>query len=138
MGYLAVYNNWINDIFFDEHTREELGCITSEKEIEDRFYKELEFGTGGLRGVMGAGTNRLNKYTVGKVTLGLGHYLMDTYGKDECIQRGVVIGFDTRNNSKEYARVVADVLTGLGVRVYLMKDARPTPQLSFQCLIIRL
>ena len=131
MGYLAVYNNWINDNFFDEDTREELGCITFEKEIEDRFYKELEFGTGGLRGIMGAGTNRLNKYTVGKVTLGLGHYLMDCYGKDECIERGVVIGFDTRNNSKDYARVVADILTGLGLKVYLMKDARPTPQLSF-------
>lgn len=109
MGYLAVYNNWINDNFFDEDIRKELGCITSEKEIEDRFYKELEFGTGGLRGIMGAGTNRLNKYTVGKLTLGLGHYLLNTYGKDECIERGVVIGFDTRNNSKEYARVVADV-----------------------------
>lgn len=131
MGYLEVYQSWVNDSFFDENTREELGCITSEKEIEDRFYKELEFGTGGLREIMGAGTNRLNKYTVGKVTLGLGHYLMDTYGKDACIERGVVIGFDTRNNSKEYARVVADVLTGLGLKVYLMKDARPTPQLSF-------
>lgn len=80
---------------------------------------------------MGAGTNRLNRYTVGKVTLGLGHCLMDSYGKDECIERGVVIGFDTRNNSKDYARVVADILTGLGLKVYLMKDARPTPQLSF-------
>ena len=131
MDYLKIYTNWANDNFFDEDTRKELGCITSEKEIEDRFYKELEFGTGGLRGIMGAGTNRLNKYTVGKVTLGLGYYLIDTYGKDECIERGVVIGFDTRNNSKEYARVVADVLTGLGLKVYLIKDARPTPQLSF-------
>ena len=131
MDYLKIYTNWANDNFFDEDTRKELKCITSEKEIEDRFYKELEFGTGGLRGIMGAGTNRLNKYTVGKVTLGLGHYLLDTYGKDACIERGVVIGFDTRNNSKEYARVVADVLTGLGLKVYLMKDARPTPQLSF-------
>lgn len=131
MDYLKIYTNWANDNFFDEDTRKELKCITSEKEIEDRFYKELEFGTGGLRGIMGAGTNRLNRYTVGKVTLGLGHYLLNTYGKDECIERGVVIGFDTRNNSKEYARVVADVLTGLGVRVYLMKNARPTPQLSF-------
>lgn len=131
MDYLKIYTNWANDNFFDEDTRKELKCITSEKEIEDRFYKELEFGTGGLRGIMGAGTNRLNKYTVGKVTLGLGHYLLDSYGKDACIERGVVIGFDTRNNSKEYARVVADVLTRLGLRVYLMKDARPTPQLSF-------
>lgn len=131
MDYLKIYTNWANDNFFDEDIRKELKCITSEKEIEDRFYKELEFGTGGLRGIMGAGTNRLNKYTVGKVTLGLGHYLMDAYGKEECIKRGAVIGFDTRNNSKEYARVVADVLTGLGLKVYLMKDARPTPQLSF-------
>lgn len=131
MDYLKIYTNWANDNFFDEDTRKELKCITSEKEIEDRFYKELEFGTGGLRGIMGAGTNRLNRYTVGKVTLGLGHYLLNTYGKDECIERGVVIGFDTRNNSKEYAEVVADVLTGLGLKVYLMKDARPTPQLSF-------
>lgn len=131
MGYIDIYNDWIRDEYFDELFREELINISSEKEIEDRFYKELEFGTGGLRGIMGAGTNRLNKYTVGKVTLGLGHYLLDSYGKDECIKRGVVIGFDTRNNSKEYARVIADVLTGLGVRVYLMKDARPTPQLSF-------
>ena len=131
MGYLEVYKSWVDDRFFDEHIRKELKCITSEKEIEDRFYKELEFGTGGLRGIMGAGTNRLNKYTVGKVTLGLGHYLLDSYGKDACIERGVVIGFDTRNNSKEYAEVVADVLTGLGLKVYLMKDARPTPQLSF-------
>lgn len=131
MDYLKIYTNWVNDNFFDEDTRKELGCITSEKEIEDRFYKELEFGTGGLRGIMGAGTNRLNRYTVGKVTLGLGHYLLDSYGKDACIERGVVIGFDTRNNSKEYAEVVADVLTGLGLKVYLMKDARPTPQLSF-------
>ena len=131
MDYLKIYTNWANDNFFDEDTRKELKCITSEKEIEDRFYKELEFGTGGLRGIMGAGTNRLNRYTVGKVTLGLGHYLLDSYGKDACIERGVVIGFDTRNNSKEYAEVVADVLTGLGLKVYLMKDARPTPQLSF-------
>lgn len=119
MDYLKIYTNWANDIFFDEDTRKELKCITSEKEIEDRFYKELEFGTGGLRGIMGAGTNRLNKYTVGKVTLGLGHYLMESYGKDVCIERGVVIGFDTRNNSKEYARVVADVLTGLGLKYIL-------------------
>lgn len=85
MGYLEVYKSWVNDSFFDEDIRKELKCITSEKEIEDRFYKELEFGTGGLRGIMSAGTNRLNKYTVGKVTLGLGYYLLDTYSKDACI-----------------------------------------------------
>ena len=101
MGYIDIYNDWVRDEYFDEDFRKELINISSEKEIEDCFYKELEFGTGGLRGIMGAGTNRLNKYTVGKVTLGLGHYLMSTYGKDECIERGVIIGFDTRNNSKE-------------------------------------
>ena len=76
MGYIDIYNDWIRDEYFDELFREELKNISSEKEIEDRFYKELEFGTGGLRGIMGAGTNRLNKYTVGKVTLGLGHCLI--------------------------------------------------------------
>ena len=131
MGYLDIYKDWIENDCFDKSIRDELKQIASEKEIEDRFYKELEFGTGGLRGIMGAGTNRLNKYTIGKVTLGLGNYLIDSYGMDVCESRGVVIGFDTRNNSKSYAQVTADVLSGLGIRVYLMKNARPTPQLSF-------
>lgn len=131
MGYLDIYKDWIENDYFDKSIRDELKHIASEKEIEDRFYKELEFGTGGLRGIMGAGTNRLNKYTIGKVTLGLGNYLIDSYGMDVCESRGVVIGFDTRNNSKSYAQVTADVLSSLGIRVYLMKNARPTPQLSF-------
>lgn len=77
MSYKERYEQWLNDEFFDEATRKELEAITDEKEIEDRFYRDLEFGTGGLRGVMGAGTNRMNKYTVGKATMGLGRYLLE-------------------------------------------------------------
>lgn len=131
MNYRERYEQWINDSFFDETTRKELTALTDEKEIEDRFYRNLEFGTGGLRGVMGAGTNRMNKYTVGKATAGLGRYLLDTYGVSACKERGVVIGYDTRNNSEYFSKVTANVLSGMGIRVYLHAHARPTPQLSF-------
>lgn len=131
MNYKEKYEQWLNDEFFDETTRKELAALTDEKEIEDRFYRDLEFGTGGLRGVMGAGTNRINKYTVGKATSGLGKYLLDTYGADACKERGVVIGYDTRNNSEFFSRTIANVLSGMGFRVYLCAHARPTPQLSF-------
>lgn len=131
MNYKERYEQWLNDAFFDETTRKELATLTDEKEIEDRFYRDLEFGTGGLRGIMGAGTNRMNKYTVGKATSGLGKYLLDTYGADACKERGVVIGYDTRNNSEFFSRTAANVLSGMGIRVYLHAHARPTPQLSF-------
>ena len=131
MGYREGYEQWLNDEFFDEATHRELKSLTDEKEIEDRFYRDLEFGTGGLRGVMGAGTNRMNKYTVGKATAGLGKYLLDTYGAEACRNRGVVIGYDTRNNSEFFSRTAANVLSGMGIRVYLHAHARPTPQLSF-------
>ena len=134
MNYLETYIFWKNDEFFDEATRNELAAIDPEKdgkEIEDRFYRDLEFGTGGLRGVMGAGTNRMNKYTVGKATAGLGKYLLDTYGPEACRERGVAIGYDTRNNSEYFSRITANVLSGMGIRVYLHDSARPTPQLSF-------
>lgn len=130
-NYKENYNKWLEDNFFDEETREELSNITDEKEIEDRFYRDLEFGTGGLRGVMGAGTNRMNKYTIGKATKGLGMYLLDHYGVEACAKRGVVIGHDTRNNSKDFSEITANVLTGMGIKVYLHSEARPTPQLSF-------
>lgn len=133
MNYLDAYNFWKTDEFFDIATRRELEALnpeTDEKEIEDRFYRDLEFGTGGLRGIMGAGTNRMNKYTVGKATKGLGDYLLDTYG-EEAKRRGVVIGYDTRNNSKYFSEVAADVLSSMGIKVYLHSHARPTPQLSF-------
>ncbi len=131
MKYMAAYKLWLTDPFFDEETRKELSTLTDEKEIEDRFYRDLEFGTGGLRGVMGAGTNRMNRYTVGKATAGLGKYLLDTYGTEVCRTRGIVIGYDTRNNSEFFSRTAANVLSGMGIHVYLHSNARPTPQLSF-------
>lgn len=131
MFYKEKYEQWLHDDFFDDATHVELKSLTDEKEIEDRFYRDLEFGTGGLRGVMGAGTNRMNKYTIGKATKGLGTYLLDNYGATACAERGVVIGYDTRNNSKDFSRITADVLTGMGIKVYLHSEARPTPQLSF-------
>ena len=131
MNYKEYYNQWLTDDFFDDATRKEISGLADEKEIEDRFYRNLEFGTGGLRGIMGAGTNRMNKYTVGKATAGLGKYLLNTCGAEACKTCGVVIGYDTRNKSKEFSHTVADVLSGMGIRVYLHSDARPTPQLSF-------
>lgn len=134
MKHIENYEFWKSNLFFDASTRFELSALDPEKdakEIEDRFYRDLEFGTGGLRGVMGAGTNRMNKYTVGKATKGPGNYLLDTYGADMCRERGVVIGYDTRNNSEFFAKTAANVLSSLGIRVYLHLHARPTPQLSF-------
>lgn len=131
MDYQEKYKQWRIDPFFDEATRKELAALTDEKEIEDRFYRDLEFGTGGLRGVMGAGTNRMNQYTVGKATAGLGAYLLDTYGPEACRTRGVVIGYDTRHNSSFFSRTAANILSGMGIQVYLHAYPRPTPQLSF-------
>lgn len=131
MDYRERYELWKTDTFFDENTRDELQALDDAKEIEDRFYRDLEFGTGGLRGIMGAGTNRMNKYTVGKATTGLGRYVLETYGAEVCKKRGVVIGYDTRNNSDIFSKIAADVLSGMGIRVYLHEAARPTPQLSF-------
>lgn len=131
---LSIYEQWKTDEFFDEATRTELNALNLEtdlKEIQDHFYKDLEFGTGGLRGIMAAGTNRMNKYTVGKASVGLGRYLLDTYTAEECAEQGVVVAFDTRNHSREYAQVTADVLSGMRIKVYLMKEPSPTPQLSF-------
>ena len=134
MQYLDKYNFWTKNEFFDADTRSELLMLDPEKnnkEIEDRFYRDLEFGTGGLRGVMGAGTNRMNKYTVGKATKGLGNYLIDAYGEAVCKERGVVIGYDTRNNSEFFAKTAANVLSAMGIRVFLHSSPRPTPQLSY-------
>lgn len=134
MNYLKVFDHWKIDEFFDQATRAELMALDSvadAKEIEDRFYRDLEFGTGGLRGLMGAGTNRMNKYTIGKATKGLADYLIAIYGADVCQRRGVVIGYDTRNNSRFFAETAANVLSGMGIKVYLHAHARPTPQLSF-------
>ncbi|SHK55402.1 phospho-sugar mutase [Hespellia stercorisuis] len=131
MNYKDRYEQWLGDDFFDAAIRKELAEICDEKEIEDRFYRDLEFGTGGLRGIMGAGTNRMNKYTIGKATLGLGKYLLDTYGEKACETRGVVVGYDTRNNSADFAKIASDVFSSIGIKVFLHDSARPTPQLSF-------
>lgn len=130
MNYLDTFREWKSDPFFDPETRAELEGLTDAKEIEDRFYRELEFGTGGLRGVMGAGTNRMNRYTVGKATAGLGRYLLAAYG-EAAKNRGVAICYDTRHNSELFAGVTADVLSAMGIPVYLHAYARPVPQLSF-------
>lgn len=130
MNYSDAYSFWKTNEFFDLNTRREVEKLTDPKEIEDRFYRDLEFGTGGLRGVMGAGINRMNKYTVGKVTTGLARYFLDTYG-EEAKSRGVAVGYDTRNNSEFFARVTADVLSAFGIHVYLHAHARPVSQLSF-------
>ena len=134
MTFTDKYNEWTTSPIFDAQTHAELSSldpVRNATEIEDRFYRDLEFGTGGLRGVMGAGTNRMNKYTVGKATRGLGKYLLDAFGADACRTRGIVVGYDTRNNSKVFANVTASVLSGMGIRVRVHSDARPTPQISF-------
>ncbi|MBM7566500.1 phosphoglucomutase [Paenibacillus sacheonensis] len=129
MNQLAVerYEAWLADPSIDAATKEELAAIRgNDKEIEDRFYRELEFGTGGLRGVMGAGTNRLNVYTVGKATQGLADWTVAKSSKPS-----VVIAHDSRNNSPEFALESALVLAANGVTAYLFQSLRPTPQLSY-------
>ena len=115
---------------FDESTQNEVQNLIEKnpKELADRFYKDLEFGTGGMRGVMGAGTNRINKYTLGKNTQGLSNYLLKTIKNR---QPKAVIAFDCRNNSKSFANEVANVFSANGIKVFLFEDLRPTPELSY-------
>nr|WP_330390066.1 phospho-sugar mutase [Tepidibacter formicigenes] len=128
---MKVYEEWINNSYFDTETKNELLSIKdNEKEIEDRFYKNLEFGTGGLRGVIGAGTNRINKYTVRRATFGLANYIIKKY-KDEGKQKGVVIAHDSRYKSREFCIETAKTLAACGIKTYIFDDLRPTPQLSF-------
>ena len=128
MAYKETYKNWCKNTFFDEKTRKELIELQdNEKEIEDRFYKELEFGTAGLRGIMGAGTNRMNEYTVGKATQGLANYIKSKHAEE----RGVVISYDSRNNSKEFSQISALVLNANGIKTYVFKDISPVPELSY-------
>lgn len=127
MLYREKHKKWLNSSVFDEDTKRELRSIRDEKEIEDRFYKELEFGTGGLRGIIGAGDNRLNFYTVGKATEGLARYLNNRYKKDI----SVCIAYDSRNMSPEFAEIAARVLAANGIKANLFESLRPTPELSF-------
>jgi len=121
---MNTYEYWLT---FDEETKKELEAITDKAEIEDRFYKELEFGTGGLRGIMGAGANRMNKYTVSKATKGLADYLNASFNGE----KSVAVAYDSRNNSRYFAEVSASVLCNEGIRVYLFETLMPTPVLSF-------
>ena len=128
MGYREVYEAWCTDEYFDASVREELKAISGdEREIEDRFYRQLEFGTGGLRGVIGAGTNRMNIYTVRKATQGLANYIVSQGGQE----KGVAIAYDSRRMSPEFARETALCLNANGIRTYLFESLRPTPELSF-------
>ncbi|MDO6602724.1 phospho-sugar mutase [Arenibacter palladensis] len=121
--------NWLTD-FFDDKTKNEIQKLidSNTEELKDRFYKNLEFGTGGMRGIMGAGTNRINKYTLGKSTQGLSNYLNQVY-KDEQVK--VVIAYDCRHNSDTLARTVAQVFSANGIKVFLFSELRTTPELSF-------
>lgn len=121
--------NWLTD-FFDDKTKNEIQKLidSNTEELKDRFYKNLEFGTGGMRGIMGAGTNRINKYTLGKSTQGLSNYLKQVYNKE---QVKVVIAYDCRHNSDTLARTVAEVFAANGIKVFLFSELRTTPELSF-------
>lgn len=125
MNYKDKYNEWL--AFADENTKAELESITDEKEIEDRFYKDLAFGTGGLRGIMGAGSNRMNRYTVGKATLGLSRYLKSKNDGEI----SVAIAYDTRNNSQYFAKVAAGIFASQNIKVNIYKMVVPVPVLSF-------
>lgn len=128
MNYKEEYEKWCSDLYFDEKTREELKAIEKdEAEIQDRFYRQLEFGTGGLRGVIGAGTNRMNLYTVRQATQGLANYILTQNGGE----KGVAIAYDSRRMSPEFAREAALCLNANGIKTYLFESLRPTPELSF-------
>ncbi len=129
MDYRERYQEWLNASWLEAADKAELAALTDEKEIEDRFYRDLEFGTAGMRGVMGVGTNRMNKYIVAKATLGLANYLKGEFPAD--FKKGVVIAYDSRNNSKEFAAETARVLCACGVPVKLFDTLEPVPVLSF-------
>ena len=131
MAYRGKYNSWIDNKYFDKKTREELINLKhNEKEIEDRFYKDLEFGTAGLRGVIAAGTNRINKYTVRRATFGLANYILKNTTKEEQ-ERGVVIAHDNRFMSREFCIEAANTLAACNIKAYVFKSLRTTPELSF-------
>ena len=128
MNYLEEYKKWMESSFIDEETKKELRSIeNNEKEIQDRFYKEVEFGTAGLRGVLGAGTNRMNKYTVLKATQGLANFIIKEKGQDN----GVAIAYDSRNMSKEFSEIAANCLNANGIKAYVFEELRPVPEWSY-------
>ena len=128
MGYQEEFDLWLNDDYFDQATKDELKAISDNKtEVEERFYQELEFGTGGLRGVIGAGTNRMNIYTVRKATQGLANYIL----KNGNPKKGVAISCDNRRMSPEFSQETALCLAANGIKAYIFDSLRPTPELSF-------
>ena len=128
MSYREEFDFWLEDSYFDEETKKELRAIQdNEAEVEDRFYKELEFGTGGLRGVIGAGTNRMNIYTVRKATQGLANYILKKGGRE----KGIAIAYDSRRMSPEFADEAALCMAANGIKAYVFDALRPTPELSF-------
>src|SRR5690554_3836448 len=123
-----AFEFWMKSDYFDEDTKKELEKISNDPaEIEERFYRDLEFGTGGLRGIIGAGTNRINIYTIRKASQGLANYAK-TLGVED---KGIVIAYDSRYKSSEFAMEAAKVFAGNGIKVYLFDELRPTPELSF-------
>ncbi|MGI6007546.1 MAG: phospho-sugar mutase [Ruminococcus sp.] len=128
MSYKETYESWVNSSYFDEETRAELRSIAdNDQEIRERFYKDLEFGTAGLRGIIGAGTNRMNIYVVRKTTQGLANYIISQGGQ----KKGVAIAFDSRRMSPEFANEAALCLAANGIKAYIFESLRPTPELSF-------
>ena len=128
MNSMEQYEKWCNDPYFDEDTKAELRNLRgNDKEIEDRFYRQLEFGTGGLRGVIGAGTNRMNIYTVRLATQGMANYIISQKGQE----KGVAIAYDSRRMSREFADEAALCLAANGIKAYVFENLRPTPELSF-------
>ena len=128
MEYKEVYESWLANPYFDEATKQELLSIKDdENEIKERFYADLEFGTAGLRGVIGAGTNRMNVYVVRKTTQGLANYII----KQNAADKGVAIAFDSRRMSTEFANEAALCLAANGIKAYIFDALRPTPELSF-------
>ncbi|HSR04947.1 MAG TPA: phospho-sugar mutase, partial [Proteiniclasticum sp.] len=126
MSYKEKLQEWLDSRFVSDEFKEELRAVTDEKELEDRFYTELEFGTAGLRGILGAGTNRMNIHTVGKATEGLARHLKKNVENPSC-----AIAYDSRIKSDEFAKVAALILSAHGVKVYLYDTLAPVPLLSF-------
>ena len=128
MDYKKIYEEWLANPYFDEATKAELKAIAEdEKEIKERFYGDLEFGTAGLRGIIGAGTNRMNEYVVRKATQGLANYIISVGGQS----KGVAIAYDSRRMSPEFADFAALCLAANGIKAYVFESLRPTPELSF-------
>ena len=128
MDYMKMYEEWLSNPCFDADTKAELESIRgNDPEIKERFYQELEFGTAGLRGVIGAGTNRMNLYTVRKATQGLANYVL----KQGAEKKGVAIAYDSRRMSPEFAREAALCLAANGIKAYIFESLRPTPELSY-------